>query len=201
MAEIVRTEVWPGRRGDRRGVRALAALLAGLLLMSGCATQADRSKADLNDLAVVLPGLYANPQEVLLVLNVFAPMMTGNLLYVRETAANDERRVFSERIWVLEVSPSDHVVATVYAFEEPERWRDAAANPELFRSLLQRDLRPIPGCELVWQRTPRGFSATGRSSRCPTSWQLEGDQLSFSAPAAAAGGDGFYHFVRQGGGQ
>jgi hypothetical protein len=183
------------------GVRAAGFLAAGVLALAGCATQGDRAKADLNDLAVVLPGLYSNPQQVLLVLNVFAPMMTGNILYVRETAAGDERRVFSERIWVLEVSPNNHVIATVYAFEEPERWRDAASNPELFRPMLQRDLRPIPGCELAWQRTPRGFSATGRSSRCPASWRLEGEELAFSAPNAAAGGDGYYHFVRQGGEQ
>ena len=187
----------PDRRRKPAARPALAALLAGALALAGCATPGDRSKADLNDLAVVLPGLYANPQQVLLVLNVFAPMMTGNVLYVRETAAGDERRVFSERIWVLEVSSTNHVVATVYAFDEPERWRGAAANPEMFRPMLQRDLRPIPGCELVWQRTPRGFSATGRSSRCPTSWRLEGDELAFSAPNATAGGDGYYHFARQ----
>lgn len=188
------------RRRECKAGPAVAALLGGLLALAGCATQADRSKADLNDLTAVLPGVYANPQQVLLVLNVFAPMMTGRLVYVRETAANDERRVFSERIWVLEVSPNDHIVATVYALEEPEHWRGAAENPELFRPMLQRDLRPIPGCELVWQRTPRGFSASGRSSRCPTSWRLEGEELAFSAPAAA-GGDGYFHFVRQGGEQ
>lgn len=191
----------PDRRRDGRTGSLVAAVLGGFMALAGCATPGDRSKAELNDLAVVLPGLYANPQQVLLVLNVFAPMMTGNVLYVRETAAGDARRVFSERIWVLEVSPNNHVVATVYAFEEPERWRDAADNPELFRPMLQRDLRPIPGCELVWQRTPRGFSATGRSSRCPASWRLEGEELAFSAPNAAAGGDGYYHFVRQGGEQ
>jgi CpeT/CpcT family protein DUF1001 len=178
----------------------IAALLAMLLTLSGCVTQGDRAKADLNDLVAVLPGLYGNPQQVLLVTNVFAPMMTGKILYVRETAAGDERRVFSERVWVLEVSSTNHVVATVYAFEEPEHWRGAADNPELFRPMLQRDLRPIPGCELVWERTPHGFSASGHSPRCPASWRLEGEQLSFSAPASA-GGDGYYHFVRQGGEQ
>jgi CpeT/CpcT family (DUF1001) len=190
--------------GARRPRRIFAALLGAALALCGCTTQADLSKAELNDLAVVLPGVYANPQQVLLVLNVFAPMMTGNILYVRETAADDPRRVFSERIWILEVGPTKHVVATVYAFDEPERWRDAAENPEIFRPMLQRDLRPLPGCELVWQRTPRGFSATGRSSRCPTSWRLEGEELAFSAPgksAAGGAGDGYYHFVRQGGEQ
>jgi CpeT/CpcT family (DUF1001) len=180
--------------------RILAGLLGAALALCGCATQADLSKAELNDLAIVLPGVYANPQEVLLVLNVFAPMMTGNIVYLRETAADDPRRVFSERIWILEVSASNHVVATAYAFNEPERWRGAAENPEMFRPMLQRDLRPLPGCELVWQRTPRGFSATGRSSRCPTSWKLDGDELAFSAPnksAAGGTGDGYFHFVRQ----
>jgi hypothetical protein len=198
MADIMRTRVYRKARAPRALGAALAMALG--VLLAGCASQADRSKADLNELALVLPGVYANPQQALLVLNVFAPMMTGNILYVRETAANDERRVFSERVWVLEVNGNDHIVATVYAFNEPERWHDAASNPELFRPMLQRDLRPIPGCELVWQRTPRGFSATGRSSRCPTSWRLEGEEIAFSAPASA-GGDGYYHFVRQGGEQ
>ena len=177
-----------------------ALLLCGLAGLAGCTSQADLRKAELADLAVVLPGAYANPKQVLLILNVFAPMLPKNVLYVRETAADDPRRIFSERIWVLEVGGTGKIVATVYAFEEPEHWRGAAENPELFRPMLQRDLRPIPGCELVWQRTPRGFSATGRSSRCPASWRLEGEELAFSAPAAA-GGDGYFHFVRQGGEQ
>lgn len=190
----------PERRRITKSATAVATLLAMLLALPGCVTSGDRAKADLNDLMVVLPGLYGNAQQSLLVINVFAPMMTGKILYVRETAADDERRVFSERVWVLDVSSTNHVFATVYAFEEPEHWRGAADNPELFRPMLQRDLRPIPGCELVWERTPHGFSASGHSPRCPANWRLEGEGLSFSAPASA-GGDGYYHFVRQGGEQ
>jgi hypothetical protein len=190
-------------RGPRRTLAPLlCGLLCGLLALAGCTSQADLRKAELADLAVVLPGVYANPSQNLLILNLFVPMLTGNVMYLRETAADDPRRVFSERVWILDVSSNDHIVATVYALEEPEHWRGGAENPELFRPMLQRDLRLLPGCELVWQRTPRGYSASSRSSRCPQSWRLEGEELSFSAPKTTGGtGDGFFHFVRQGGQQ
>ena len=186
--------------------RALTPLLCGmscgLLALSGCTSQADLRKAELAELEVVLPGVYANPKQTLVILNLFAPMLVGKVLYLRETAADDPRRVFSERVWIMDVNSNDHIVATVYALEEPEHWRGGAENPELFRPMLQRDLRLLPGCELVWQRTPRGYSASSRSSRCPQSWRLEGEELSFSAPKTAGGtGDGFFHFVRQAGQQ
>ena len=190
-------------RSPRRTLAPLlCSLLCGLLALAGCTSQADLRKAELADLAVVLPGVYANPSQNLLILNLFVPMLTGTVMYIRETAADDPRRVFSERVWILDVSSNDHIVATVYALEEPEHWRGGAENPELFRPMLQRDLRPLPGCELVWQRTPRGYSASSTSSRCPQSWRLEGEELSFSAANKTDGaGDGFYHFVRQGGQQ
>jgi hypothetical protein len=177
-----------------------ALLLCALASLSGCATKADQRKAELDELSVVLPGLYANPKQVLLILNVFAPMLSGNMLYVRESDAVDSRRVFSERMWQLDVSGSGHLVAAVYAFDQPDRWRDAAENPELFRSLLQQDLRPLPGCELVWEKTARGYSATAASPRCPQSWKLEGEQLAFSEhPVDPTPGapDTYFHFVRQ----
>ena len=190
-------------RGLRRTLAPLlCGMLCGVLALTGCTSQEDLRKAELADLTVVLPGVYANPKQQLLILNLFVPMLTGNVMLVRETAADDPRRVFSERVWIVEVNSKDHIVATVYALEEPEHWRGGAEDPELFRPMLQRDLRPLPGCELVWQRTPRGYSASSTSSRCPQSWRLEGEELSFSAPTKTDGaGDGFFHFVRQGGQQ
>ena len=181
--------------------RFAALLLCGLAALAGCTSQADLRKAELADLAVVLPGAYANPKQVLLILNVFAPMLPKHVLYVRETAADDPRRIFSERIWVLEVGGTGKIVATVYAFEEPEHWRGAAEDPQLFRPMLLRDLRPLAGCELIWEKTARGYSAAGASPRCPQSWRLEDEELAFSVqPGAAAPGasDSYFHFVRQG---
>jgi hypothetical protein len=186
------------QRGTSRTARLLLPALA--LLASSCTTQSDLRKAELADLAVVLPGLYSTPKQQLLILNVFAPFLTGNVMYVRETDAGDTRRVYSERIWNLDVSGAGHIVATQYAFEQPERWREGAQNPELFRSLLQQDLRPLPGCELIWQKSAHGYSATSATARCPQRWKLEGEQLAFSEhlvdpPPGAP--EGWFHFVRE----
>ncbi len=69
----------------------------------------------------------------------------------------------------------------------------------MFRSLLPQDLRPLPGCELIWEKTARGYSATSASPRCPQSWKLEGEQLAFSdRPVDPTPGapDTYFHFVR-----
>ena len=189
------------RRTEGRISRiAGALLLCGLATLAACTTEGDRRQSELADLSVVLPGVYSNQKQVLVILNVFAPMLSGNMLFVRETAADDARRVISERMWSLDVSGAGHIVAAVYAFDQPDRWRDAAENPELFRSLLQQDLRPLPGCELIWEKTARGYSATAATPRCSQSWRLEGEQLAFSdrpvdpTPGAA---DAYFHFVRE----
>lgn len=175
----------------------------GLLLLaalSACTPQAELRKNELTELSLVLPGVYSNQQQVLLIMNVFAPMLSGNALYVRETDAADPRRVYSVRLWILEVSESGHLVASPYAFAEPERWREGAENPELFRSLLQQDLRPLTGCELTWEKTPQGYSASSASPRCPQRWKLEADQLSFSERPVDPGRgapDPYFHFTRQ----
>jgi CpeT/CpcT family (DUF1001) len=167
--------------------------------LTACASQADKEQAELTELSLVLPGVYSNPEQVLLVLNVFVPMMGGTMFYVRESAANDPRRVYSERMWNLDTSSSGHPVAMVYAFDQPDRWHDGAENPELFRAMLQQDLRPLPGCELIWEKTERGYHATSASPRCPQSWKLEGEQLSFSdKPVNLSPGapDSYFHFTR-----
>jgi hypothetical protein len=184
--------------GIFRVTRAL--LICALASLGACATKADVRKAEMNDLSVVLPGLYTNPKQVLLILDVFSPMLVGTVLYVRESDATDSRRIYSERVWILDVSGSNHIVATNYVFDQPDRWRAAAESPELFRSLMQQDLRPLPGCELIWEKTAHGYSATSASPRCPQSWKLEGEQLSFSErpvdPSAGAP-DTYFHFVRE----
>jgi hypothetical protein len=178
---------------------ASALLLCAVVGLSACTSQEDLRKSEMAELSVVLPGVYGNPKQVLLILNVFAPMLSGNALFVRETDAGDVRRVYSERLWLLDVSGSGHLVATVYAFDQPDRWRDGAENPELFRSLLSQDLRPLPGCELIWEKSAHGYSATAASPRCPQSWKLEGEQLAFSdRPVDPTPGapDTYFHFVR-----
>ena len=183
----------------------LTALLAsGALLLSACSSQSDLRKAELATLAGQLPGEYRNPEQQLMILRVTAPLVGDQVFYVRETMANDVRRVISERIWSLDVAADGRIVANVYALDEPDRWRIGAESPELFRSLLMRDLRTLPGCGLRWEQVARGFAGTGTGSgaNCPQSWRLEGDELEFSSQAAAtaAAGAGHFHFSRAGGG-
>ena len=193
-----------------RFTRLLAALLAGgALLLSACSSQSDLRKLELVALAGQLPGDYRNPEQQLIILQVAAPLVGDQVFYVRETMVNDARRVISERIWSLDVAADARIVANVYAFDEPDHWRIGAESPELFRSLLMRDLRTLPGCQLIWEKSPRGFTGAGASAKCPQSWRLESDALEFSDQAAAAtpaaatpaAGDGYFHFVRVGGGK
>ncbi len=65
---------------------------------------------------------------------------------------------------------------------------------------MQQDLRPLPGCELIWEKTEHGYSATSASPRCPQSWKLEGEHLAFSEqPVDTRPGapDTYFHFVRE----
>lgn len=187
-----------------RITRALAALLAGgTLVLSACTSQADLRRAELATLAGQLPGEYRNAGQELLILHLAAPLVGDSVFYVRETMASDARRVISERIWSLAVAADRRILGVAYALEEPDRWRIGAESPELFRSLLMRDLRTLPGCELLWEKSARGFTGKGASALCPQSWRLEGDELSFSDQAAGAppaAGDGYFHFARAGAG-
>ena len=174
-----------------------ALVLAAALALPACTTQADLAKLELATLSVQLPGNYGNPQQTLAILRLASPLVGDNVFYVRETAANDARRVISERIWSLEAATDKLIHGSVYAFDEPERWRSGADSPELFRSLLMRDLRPLAACDLLWERSAQGFSATGVSARCPQRWRLEGDELAFSEQAGAVPApDSYFHFVR-----
>ena len=197
-----------------RITRLLAALLAallagGALLLSACSSQSDLRKVEMATLAGQLPGEYRNPGQELMILRVAAPLVGDQVFYVRETMANDARRVISERIWSLDVAADARIVANVYTLDEPDRWRIGAESPELFRSLLMRDLRTLPGCQLLWEKSPRGFTGTGSGASCPQSWRLEGDELAFSDQPGAAGTiggtvppgghDSYFHFVRSAG--
>lgn len=192
--------------------RVMVALAGcGALALSACASQADLRKADLAALSIQLPGDYRNPRQELTIVRLAAPMVGDQVFYVRETMADDSRRVISERVWSLDVAAGARILAVAYALDEPERWRGGAESPELFRSLLTRDLRSLPGCEMEWQKSPRGFVARGTSAFCPQSWRLEGDELSFSDRPDAAGTigaamppgghDPYFHFRRGAGSQ
>jgi hypothetical protein len=204
--------------------RRWPALLVWLAL-AACTSQQELRKAELASLIAQLPGAYDNLQQVqadaaagragahaaqaLIILKLRAPLVGDDVLYVRETAAEDPRRVTAERVWSLEVNARSEILATVARFEEPERWRGGAENPELFRALLLRDLHAIEGCDLLWQKSAPGFSGDTLGTGCRRGgaagaapqiqhWRLGGDELAISE---AASGEDYYRFVRRSGAQ
>ena len=181
-------------------------MIAGVLALGACTSQSDLRKAELATLSATLPGEYRNPRQALTILRLAAPLVGDQVFYVRETMADDSRRVVSERIWSMDVAPGARLRAIAYALDEPDHWRGGVDNPDLFRPLLMRDLRTLPGCEMVWQKTAAGYSGESTTALCPQSWRLEGDELAFSDKAAAAaatagasptgGPDRYFHFRR-----
>jgi hypothetical protein len=186
------------RRPTLRSITTALAL-GGLLALAACTSTSNLRKSQLASLAVQLPGNYGNPQQSLIIMRVAAPLVGDQVFYVRETAANDVRRIVSERIWSLQVAADGGIVGGVYALQEPERWRVGVESPELFRSLLLRDLRPLLGCELLWTSGAQGYSATSASNSCPQHWQLEGDAIAFSEAVwpTVSSSDPYFHLVRR----
>jgi hypothetical protein len=162
--------------------RSVVAALALTLVLAAGAAVAGRHGAEITALAGALDGRYdnlaqvqaelragsANPHEplALLIARVQAPLVGEQVFYVRESAADDPRRVFSQRIWVLGLDAAGHIVHDVYRLAEPERWRAGADQPELFRALLVRDLEPQSGCMVRWSRRPAGFRGSNDPATC-----------------------------------
>ena len=85
------------------------------LALGACTSQSDLRKAELATLSVQLPGEYRNPRQALTILRLAAPLVGDQVFYVRETIADDSRRVISERIWSMDVAAGAHIRSIAYA--------------------------------------------------------------------------------------
>jgi hypothetical protein len=141
------------------------------LLLAGCAAAPSREEAMVADLVAVLPGSYDNlaqsrqgpdhPALKLVVAPVQAPLVGEHVFYVQEMAADDPRRVLAQRLYVVSaVAKGEQALLAQLDFTEPLRWRDGHLNRDLFRSLLMQDLRQRSGCDMLWVRSTKGFTAT-----------------------------------------
>jgi hypothetical protein len=149
--------------------------LAGLLLLTACAAQPKRDEVFLAELALVLAGSYDNLAQSrtggghsalrLVIAPVQVPLLGERVFYVQEMAADDPRRVFSQRLFVLQpVEGSERAVLSQADFAETSRWRDGHLNRDLFKSLLPQDVRVRGGCDLLIQRSATGFTGAGGSA-------------------------------------
>jgi len=214
------------------GWLARAVMLATMGL-AGCASQEKLRQAELATLAAALAGTYDNAAQArddiargaaaphaglrLTITEIYAPLVGARVFHVRETSLDDPRRLIMQRVWTLSLSPDKRLTQRVMALAEPERWR--TGDPELFRSLLPQDLRPLAGCDLYWTATAAGFSGQNQHAACRADAsvgdeartieyraELQGDRLAIGERQYDAAGrivmgnsaDPFYRFVRRG---
>lgn len=173
---------------------ALAIAALGALALSGCAhEQSKRTQVPFEELQGRLAGRYDNTAQArsdlqsgvpdghsaldLLIVPAHAAMIGPATYYVRQTAADDPRRVLSQRIWVLghtkdlgkdkdKKAHPEYIEQHIYVFKEPQRWVNVGNDPELLQSLEPEDLRQLAGCELLWSKDDSGFEAHRKSESC-----------------------------------
>ena len=171
MAEILRS----------RSVRRAGAL-AMLLLLGGCTDQSKIQEADLTQLLAVFPGRYDNTAQAeadtrahahpphdavaLTITHVYTPRLGHHVYYAQETAADDPRRVFSQKMYSFTVDEKRGIVETLFEFVEPLRWRDGQLNKDMFTAVTTEDVQP-EACQLLWKKKDPGFVATHDPKVCP----------------------------------
>src|SRR5271155_937176 len=181
-----------GTRVLRPGALAPAALLLAALLLPGCAHHGRRPPPlQLKTLTAKLPGTYDNSAQVaddlargvasphlalqLLVAPAHALAISDTMYYVRESIANDPRRVLSQRLWKLTADTrKQRIVQSMFVFKDPRRWQQAAEEPELPLSLTLDDLEQLQGCDLLWTETEGLLRAVATEGNCRPAALKEG---------------------------
>lgn len=162
---------------------AAVIMLAGALILVGCAAQKrERERAD--DLADVLawfPGRYDNVAQAehdaksgvakphdkvsLIIIPTDTPRLGHHVFFAQEMAADNAKRVLSERMFSFDIDDERGIIGLMYNFAEPRRWRDGQLNPSIFTVVMSEDVAPV-GCELVWKRKGDGFEANHDPKHC-----------------------------------
>jgi hypothetical protein len=129
----------------------------------------------------VFPGHYDNTAQVeadtrahthppdaiaLTITHVYTPRLGHHVYYAQETAADDPRRLFSQKMYSFEVDEKRGIVETLYELAEPLRWRDGQQNKDVFTGMVIEDVQP-EACQLLWKKKDAGFVATHDPKVCP----------------------------------
>jgi outer membrane murein-binding lipoprotein Lpp len=178
-------------RANRMTLRCAVAL--AMLLLAGCSTGASKRQVEFDTLVQKLPGQYDNLAQaqgdlrgehaaVALLIRPVNALTVGRIVFfVRETAADDPRRVLAQHIWTFELDKKQRMVQTIYLFKEPQRWLHAVDDPYVIQSVLPDDLAALSGCELIWTKTESAFEASTKPDTCKVSAGAEGLLIEQSA--------------------
>src|SRR5207244_5131878 len=115
----------------------IAAAASALGLVGGCASQEKLRNQELTELLGWLPGRYESgvqadssarrsleppPERIALIIaKVSTPRLGRHVLFAQETAADDPRRVMSERMWSFRVDDRRGALAHVCGVQETHR--------------------------------------------------------------------------------
>lgn len=140
-----------------------------LLCLAACSSTADLRKAELSELSGWLPGTYGNGSGSIAFVPIYAPFISDHVFFNEETALRDGRAVVtSQRVVAFEVIDKQIVQAS-YLLTEPARWRAGLAHPELFKGLMEADLRLLAGCEMLWVKDQERFVGANDRKNCRSS--------------------------------
>ena len=203
--------------------------LGALMSLPASARDSKKEQVEYLMFLKMLPGEYDNLtqaddsagqiQPLILSIRPLDLQLIGRLvMLVRETAANDPKRLLAEHIWTVDHDKENRIVQHVYQFKEPQRWLHAGDDPLLLQSLLPDDLQQMGGCEIYWTSSAHGFSGATRPHGCRPAASEEGhlieigaeltsDDLTLTEVQAGAGGRlppdtssaAAVHFQRRGG--
>lgn len=145
-----------------RELRALIAL-AALLALGACASAASRkAQADYVQMVAQISGEYDNRAQAVRqpgfgavqvsIQSAYAPALGKQVFYVHEAAADDPRRIISQRLVALMIDQkSGAIVQHDWIFVDALRWRTAREQPDLFKSLILDDVRETPPRKLAFE--------------------------------------------------
>ncbi len=209
----------------------LAMGLVACLALGGCSSQLKKAESQLAELSDLLPGHYNNAAQVeddakagrerhpaltLDIARVGLPLLSDYVYYAQETAADDARRIVSQRLLTFQATKDGTIVESLYTFVQPARWRDGHLNSGLFTSMMFKDTAPMAGCDIVWKKegdkfvganvreTCRVTSGSLGSVRIDMKSEVGADELATAELAYGPGGklvqgnatDPFYRYQR-----
>ncbi len=156
-------------------------LVLAAALLGGCTTpQGGKPDVQLLQLAGLLPGHYDNAAQVeadmsagrpphdavsVVIVPVDSLTVGEHAFYLQQSDSADPHHITVQRIFSL-AAAKDAVVEAVWSLAEPRRWREGAANPELFSALQYPDLKLLAGCSLAWKKEGDKFTATNDMAHC-----------------------------------
>jgi hypothetical protein len=156
-------------------------LVTAMLFAAGCAENKQRAnEEDLDRMVRWLPGTYDNTMQArsdaqkgvnpphdaveLAVVPLGSVSIGRNAFYLQEMAADDPRRVLSQRVAIFSVTDKG-IVESVSTLVDPLRWRDGQRQEDIFMGMTPKDLKPVSGCDLIWKRQTEATKPATKPSK------------------------------------